>query len=794
MRKFSYKKIFAIAALATLVLVFLPISGPIVSRQQSSSSHLSQTQGSLVISFSPKITRADNPAPAPMNVISCVVSTGGNPATCAVYYVVLLINTILGMLVALGATLATWALVLNGHVFDSPMVQTGFSICLALTNLGFVLGIIIVAIATILRSQTYGAKQILWKLVIMAILVNFGLVITRPIVALSDSMTNYFMIQAGGGGTLDSSTNLALTMMNSVSPQLFNTPPLSAQNFSNAIGNGGTNLCILMQSGGNLFAAVGSKLFNTGTAKLCAQLAQQAAKTATGLPPQNDNFTNILLHMVFSVIFMSVIMLTFFALAILLIVRYVALGILLVLLPLAWLAWIFPQFKSQFSKWWSEFIRWVSFPALAMFFIYLALLVFTKPGTGNGSTSYLQDAAALPSTADQGPASTVAIMTNDVGPIQNALNDTVILAIMIGGLFAASSLAGKAGSVVVGGAKSLAGWVGGAAGKAAARQGKKAAARAVPEGIRNKLQSGQLGGIGRIVPKRLQVAAGIGLANVQKAGTSRLVDQEAAWAKEQGKDVDASARMLSSGGLSEAKKFALLKAINDNKKFDPTKIDKIDSKTPNINAFLQDKNRFDKYGQGSLRDDLNKSTNGASSATMTASAALAAGGGLTSGATVRDDVGLLGEVGATVDALELLRKSIEKTARNMEKNDLKKQNLNYMYSSATINGVNNTSTRDLRIEQLRALIKTKPQLIASHLPGMSSEQIDNFNNVFRVAMAAELDEAIKSNDEARLARLGEVEKSFNKSYSRITSGDFTPPDEVDEKKSDETKSSDGGKK
>ena len=97
--------------------------------------------------------------------------------------------------------------------------------------------------------------------------------------------------------------------------------------------------------------------------------------------------------------------------------------------------------------------------------------------------------------------------------------------------------------------------------------------------------------------------------------------------------------MLSSGGLSEVKQFALLKELNNNKKLDPTK--KIDGQ--DIGTFLKDKSRFDKYGQGSLRDDLNKSINGASSSTMAASSALAAAGGLASGATVKDDAGILGE-------------------------------------------------------------------------------------------------------------------------------------------------------
>ena len=185
------------------------------------------------------------------------------------------------------------------------------------------------------------------------------------------------------------------------------------------------------------------------------------------------------------------------ALAVLLFVRYVYLAILLIVLPFAWLMWVFPKFSGQFSKWWDNFIKWTLFPAVALFFMYLVILT-------------LQNAATLPAvsptaaTDPSNPASTFLNATNNVNGgsqgvsfLQQALDDLALAALMIGGLFAAESLTGSIGKTAVSTAKSAAGWVGGVAGKATARQGKKVAARAVPEGLRNKLQSGQLGGIGR---------------------------------------------------------------------------------------------------------------------------------------------------------------------------------------------------------------------------------------------------------------------------------------------------------
>ena len=75
--------------------------------------------------------------------------------TCAVYYVALTINGAMAMLLMIFGYVIRLALQFNNNIFNSPAVQTGFSVTLAIANLGFVLGIIIIAIATIIRNQTY---------------------------------------------------------------------------------------------------------------------------------------------------------------------------------------------------------------------------------------------------------------------------------------------------------------------------------------------------------------------------------------------------------------------------------------------------------------------------------------------------------------------------------------------------------------------------------------------------------------------------------------------------------------
>ena len=68
------------------------------------------------------------------------------------------------------------------------------------TNLGFILAIIIIAFATILRLESYAIKQTLWKLIVAALLVNFSLVICGGIISVSKLTTDSFYNHITAGG------------------------------------------------------------------------------------------------------------------------------------------------------------------------------------------------------------------------------------------------------------------------------------------------------------------------------------------------------------------------------------------------------------------------------------------------------------------------------------------------------------------------------------------------------------------------------------------------------------------
>jgi hypothetical protein len=373
----------------------------------------------------------------PPSFLNCATS----PATCGVYYASLVVNGTMALLMALGGWLIQLGLQFNNNIFNAPAVQIGFSVSLAVANLGFVLGIIIIAIATIIRNETYGIKQLLWKLVVMAILVNFGLVITAPIVGFANGISNYFINATTPtlGASGDYSQYVA-AMMGAFNPQ---TPggAMAANNNNGGTGTW-TSICQSWLSG-PLSGGLGA-----GVNLLC-----QATNTPTTSP--QDDFWQKTMALMFDIVFSAIAVFTFSCLAILLVIRYLVLGGLLIILPLAWLTFIFPKFDNNFSKWWNTFVKWVFFPPIALFFIYLAFTtaVTTNTANNNAAATYTATVIAGNSTAAPSTNNPVNSLAKQTGLNENIFaqaGDEILLAgLMIMGLMFALSLAGKAGETVV---------------------------------------------------------------------------------------------------------------------------------------------------------------------------------------------------------------------------------------------------------------------------------------------------------------------------------------------------------
>ncbi len=239
-------------------------------------------------------------------------------------------NFIGGVFLVIAGFLADLMLKLNIKILDdtNTLVHVGWRIVRDLANLGFVLVIIIIAFATILRIEQYGISKLLPKLIAAAIIVNFSFAIAAAFINFSHLLTDFFLSKvpgAGGGGIFKFSANL----IDAFGPQRLLIregevpPPQIVEG-----GAGGLGTAILVSIAG----------------------------------------------LVFTIIFTMIAAFTVGAFALMLLLRYLYLTFLVILAPIVWLFWVVPMFAGQFHKWWDKFFQWVFFAPATTFFIYLALV------------------------------------------------------------------------------------------------------------------------------------------------------------------------------------------------------------------------------------------------------------------------------------------------------------------------------------------------------------------------------------------------------------------------------------
>ncbi len=270
----------------------------------------------------PKQSLADLPV---ANAIgSSILGVLGEGFSYIIFDITYVIGYIASLVITLGGHLIEIFLGMNRGVLQSRFVLSGFGITLSIANLGFVLAIIIIAFTTILRLEGYSMKQMLRNLVIAAVLVNFSLGIAGVFIDFTGTLSEFFIQKATSGSLSDFSTSLA-----------------SAFNLS------------------------------------AIQKPTQDPSTLAGLQSAISSFGKSTLvsiaSLFFVVIFIVIVLITMYAIAMTILVRYLYLSILLVLMPIAWLFWVIPQLKGYFSDWWHTFIKWNFFLPAALFFLYLVI-------------------------------------------------------------------------------------------------------------------------------------------------------------------------------------------------------------------------------------------------------------------------------------------------------------------------------------------------------------------------------------------------------------------------------------
>jgi hypothetical protein len=250
------------------------------------------------------------------------------------------VTLIVGGLCYIAVTVITLGLWIIGTIFDwviggttinassmNEIVTAGWVLVRDILNIIFVLALLGIAFATILRIEAYQFKTLLPKLLVGALLVNFSKTIALTLVDFSNA------IMSGIMGTQNGATASASLLA------LFNV-----SSFLDLSMNLGTQL----------------KVASTEPAVLG---------------------TNILV-----VVFLGMFTMALAGLAVLLVIRTVVLMILVVFSPIAFVLNVLPVTQKYASKWWEEFTKYLFVGPVVCICYLLALLFAVKFSQGGGIT------------------------------------------------------------------------------------------------------------------------------------------------------------------------------------------------------------------------------------------------------------------------------------------------------------------------------------------------------------------------------------------------------------------------
>ncbi len=267
-----------------------------------------------------------------------------------------------------------WAVTYSDFIYNGT-VTVGWEIVRDFSNMFFVVAILAIAWATILQLESYGYRRLLPKLVLMAVLINFSKLITGVIIDLGQIVILTFA-QASVGGLNVQGLFAKLGVGDLTS---FRGGPIAESDL-----------------GGQAFSLLGTLLFGF-----------------------------ILLVIIFGVILAYTVIFTF---------RIVALWILIILSPLAFLLAAFPAGQSYSRQWWSSLSKYVTTGAVIMFFFWLALVASERAFS-----------IISPELVQQQGTTSLGVAGSRMGEPINLSRFIITISFLIAGLVAAQK-AGVAGS------------------------------------------------------------------------------------------------------------------------------------------------------------------------------------------------------------------------------------------------------------------------------------------------------------------------------------------------------------
>gem|GEM_PF-2024454 len=312
---------------------------------------------------------------AAAGIIKDLILGGISDAMQGLMYILAMIASLLFWI---GAQLIGFFMSLNMAIFDMPLVEVGWKIVRDIANLGFVLAIIVIAVATIVRYEEYGTKKLLPKLIAAAILVNFSLTIGAVFIDFSNTLTNFFISKSSKGGDVISMT---------------------------------TELANGFKAQGFLRSSTQDEKINYFEKKNTVEKSLAS-----------------ILSLVIAALFTFIAAVSLLGIAIMLLVRFMYLSVLLLVSPIIYLFWVIPDTTSVWKSWWHSFMKWVFNAPILTSFLYLTVISITA--LGKFSENYAKNAGS-------GISDSLSLTPNILIVIGNSL---IMTGLLVGALLIANSL------------------------------------------------------------------------------------------------------------------------------------------------------------------------------------------------------------------------------------------------------------------------------------------------------------------------------------------------------------------
>lgn len=236
---------------------------------------------------------------------------------------------------------------LDAKTYNSiDVVKTGWTSVRNVANIFFIFILLLIAIATILRIETYGVKQLLLRFIIIALFINFSYTITLYIILPANSLAEFFV------------TNT------------FNNPEFAPYKDSRAMVGAfiqGIKPAVYFKQD-HTFLREKIETYNDVQKQIEKQdVSKTENKLQTALYVLAATFLGIIL-----ILFTAFILLMA---GFLLLVRIAVLWMLMIFSPLAFLFMILPKTKGIASEWWSKLISQSLFPAAFLFLFSIVVSI-----------------------------------------------------------------------------------------------------------------------------------------------------------------------------------------------------------------------------------------------------------------------------------------------------------------------------------------------------------------------------------------------------------------------------------